>query len=165
MSIITNKFKTSNVTDFKQDFIDSDYYVFVSSTQITQTNDSEYYINEFLENTLFGKKINPDEVFFMIDNNRWQSGLIYEKYDDKSDLSDKKFYAIVYPTDNSTGDYRVYKCLSNDHGANSFNPPNYDPDTDEQIYRMGDGYVWKFMYVISTVEYQKYSALQYFPIV
>ena len=165
MSIITNKFKTSNATDFKQDFIDSDYYVFVSSTQITQTNDSEYYANEFLENTLFGKKVNPDEVFFMIYNNRWQSGLIYDKYDDKADLSDKKFYTIVYPTDNSTGDYRVYKCLSNNHGAKSFNPPNYDVDTDDQIYRMGDGYVWKFMYAISTVEYQKYSALQYFPII
>jgi hypothetical protein len=164
MSIITNKFKTSNAATFKQDFIDSDYYIFVSSTQITQTNDSEYYVNEFLENTLFGKKVNPDEVFFMLNDYRWQSGLIFDMYDDKVDLSEKKFYTIVYPTDNSTGDYRVYKCLSNNHGAKSLNPPNYDADTDDQIYRMGDGYVWKFMYTISTVEYQKYSALQYFPI-
>lgn len=165
MSIITHKFKTTNTADFKQDFFDSDYYVFVSSTKISQTINSEKSVNEFLENTLFGKKVNPYEVFFMIDNNRWKYGSVYDQYDDTVDLSGKIFYITVYPSDNSTGDYRIYKCISNNHGAQSFNAPNYDPDADDQIYRTPDGYVWKYMYTISPIEFQKYAALQYVPII
>lgn len=165
MSIITHEFRTNNTSNFKQDFFDSDYYVFVSSTQVSPTINSETSVKTFLENTIFGKKVDPFEVFFMIDNNRWQYGLVYDQYDDQVDLSTKKFYAIIYPADNSTGDYRVYKCISNNQGAPSYNAPNYDADTDDQIYRMGDGYVWKYMYAISTTEFQKYSALRYIPII
>lgn len=165
MSIITHKFRTSNTNNFKEDFSTSDYYIFVSSTNVSQTENSEFSKNELLENTLFGKKVNSNEVFYVIDNNRWQLGTIYAQYDDKVDLSNKNFYVIVYPSDNNTGDYKVYKCLSNNHGAKSSNAPNYDPDTDDQIYRMSDGYVWKYMYSITTIEFQKYSALRYIPVI
>ena len=165
MSIITHKFRTSNANNFKEDFDLSDYYVFASSVNPSLTVNSEISANEFLENTLFGKKVDPNDVFFMIDNTRWQYETVYDQYDDKVDLLDKKFYAIVYPSDNSTGDYRVYKCLYNNHGAPSLNAPNYDPDTDDQIYRMGDGYIWKYMYSISEIEYQKYAALKYAPVI
>lgn len=165
MSIITHKFRTNNTENFKQDFVNSDYYVFVSSTNISTTNNSEKSINEFLENTLFGKKVDPQEVFFLIDNNRWRFGSIYDQYDDTVDLLEKKFYVTVYPDDNSTGDYRIYKCISNNHGAQSLNAPNYDPDTDDQIYRTPDGYIWKYMYAISTTEFQKYSAINYIPVI
>jgi hypothetical protein len=165
MSIITHKFRTNNTNDFKEDFDLSNYYVFVSSVNPSQTINSEFSTNEFLENTLFGKKVDPNDVFFVIDNNRWQLDTVYDQYDDKLDLLDKKFYAIVYPADNGTGDYRVYKCLYNNHGAPSLNAPNYDPFTDDQIYRMGDGYVWKYMYMITELEFQKYAALKYAPVI
>jgi hypothetical protein len=164
MSIITHKFRTNNTNDFKEDFNLSNYYIFVSSVNPSTTINSEFSKNEFLENTLFGKKVDPNEVFFMIDNNRWQYDTVYDQYDDKVDLVDKKFYAIVYPSDNSTGDYRVYKCLYNNHGAKSINAPNYDAFADDQIYRMGDGYVWKYMYSISELDFRKYAALRYFPV-
>jgi hypothetical protein len=164
MSTITHKFRTNNTNDFKEDFDLSNYYVFVSSVNPSTTINSEFSKNEFLENTLFGKKVDPNEVFFMIDNTRWQYDTVYDQYDDKVDLVDKKFYAIVYPSDNGTGDYRVYKCLYNNHGAKSVNAPNYNVDTDDQIYRMGDGYVWKHMYAISELDFRKYAALRYAPI-
>lgn len=164
MSIITHKFRTNNTNDFKEDFDLSNYYIFVSSVNPSTTINSEFSTNEFLENTLFGKKVDPNEVFFMIDNNRWQYDTVYDQYDDKIDLTDKKFYAIVYPSDNSTGDYRVYKCLYNNHGAKSINAPNYDEFADDQVYRMGDGYVWKYMYAISEIDFRKYAALRYAPV-
>jgi len=164
MSIITHKFRTNNTNDFKEDFDLSNYYIFVSSVNPSTTINSEFSKNEFLENTLFGKKVDPNEVFFMIDNTRWQYDTVYDQYDDKVDLVDKKFYAIVYPSDNATGDYRVYKCLYNNHGAKSVNAPNYDVDADDQIYRMGDGYVWKYMYAISELDFRKYAALRYAPV-
>jgi hypothetical protein len=165
MSIINSNFRTSSANFFKDDIINSDYYIFASSTKSTPGINSNFSTNEFLENTLFGKKIDPDNVFFMINNIRWQADQVYDQYDDKLDLTDKRYYVIVYPTDNDTGDYRVYKCLFNNYGSKSINAPNYDFDTDDQIYRMGDGYVWKFMYAITSVEFQKYTSSKYAPII
>jgi hypothetical protein len=162
---ITNKFRTYNTNFFKEDFSISDYYIFGSSTNKSNTLNSDFSVNEFLENTLFGKKVDPSDVFFMINNNRWQFGQIYDQYDDKVDLSEKTYYVIVYPSDNSTGDYRVFKCIFNNYGSESFNAPNYTPDTDDQIYRMGDGYIWKYMYAISTIEFQKYTSAGFAPII
>lgn len=165
MSTITSGYRTSNANYLVQDITDSDYYVFVSTTVFTSTVNSNFSSNDFLEKTLFGKKVNPSHTFFMIDNRRWLSGSVYDQYDDTVDMSDKAFYIIVYPTDNSTGDYRVFKCLFNNYDAQSINPPNYDPFADDQIYRMGDGYVWKHMYAITTDQFKKYSALRFSPII
>ena len=43
----------------------------------------------------------------------WQRGAVYDQYDDAIDLDGSKFYAVVGPNDNDTGDYRIYKCLNN----------------------------------------------------
>lgn len=165
MTIITNKYRTHNTDFFVQDIVDSNYYIFVSSTEISQSLNSEYSINDFLEKTLFGKKISAPDVFYLADNNRWRYGTVYDQYDDAVDLSTKTFYTVVYPSDNSTGDYRVFKCLFNNYGQPSYNAPNYENDVADQIYRLGDGYVWKYMYAISVIEFQKYSVLSYIPII
>lgn len=165
MTIITSKYRTCNADFFVESVASQNYYVFVSSTNISSSINSEFSTNEFLENTLFGKKVTSDNVFYMIDNNRWRYSAIYDQYDDTVDLSTKSFYVVVYPTDNSTGDYRVFKCLFNNYGSPSYNAPNYEVDIVDQIYRMGDGYVWKYMYAISTIQFQKYSALSFAPII
>jgi len=165
MSTITSGYRTNNANFLVQDITNSDYYLFVSTTVFTSTVNSNFSSNDFLEKTLFGKKVSPSNVFFMIENRRWLSGSVYDQYDDMVDMSTKSFYVIVYPTDNSTGDYRVFKCLSNNYGAQSTNPPNYDPFADDQIYRMGDGYVWKHMYAITTEQFKDYSALRFSPII
>lgn len=162
---ITSGYRTSNANYLVQDITDSDYYIFVSTTVFTSTVNSNFSSNDFLEKTLFGKKVNPSHTFFMIQNRRWLAGTVYDQYDDTVDMVDKAFYVIVYPTDNSTGDYRVFKCIFNNYGGQSINPPNYDPFADDQIYRMGDGYVWKHMYAITTEQFKKYSALRFSPII
>jgi hypothetical protein len=165
MSTITSGYRTSNANFLSQDITNSDYYIFVSTTVFTSTVNSDFSSNDFLEKTLFGKKINPSDTFFMIENRRWLSGTVYDQYDDMDDMTSKAFYIVVYPSDNSTGDYRVFKCLFNNYGAQSVNAPNYETDVDDQIYRLGDGYVWKYMYAITTDQFKKYSALNYAPII
>lgn len=164
-TVITSKYRTFNTDSLINDISINDYYLFASSIEDMSVVNSERSATDFLENTLFGKKIDPANIFFMVDDNRWQYGVVYDQYDDTIDLSDKKFYTVVYPTDNITGDYRVYKCLFNNHGSPSYNAPNYDAFADDQIYRMGDGYVWKFMYTITPIEFEKYSALNYVPVI
>lgn len=166
-SVISTKYRSTNADLFVEDIsnTNNDYYIFVSSTNASATINSEDSINEFLENTLFGKKVNTSDVYYMIEDNRWTLGTVYDQYDDRVDLTDKKFYTVVYPSNNTTGDYRVYKCLFNNYGAKSVNPPNYDEFEDDQIYRMGDGYIWKYMFAITPQQYDKYSALTYIPVI
>lgn len=165
MSTITSNYRTTNADSLIQDVANSNYYVFVSTTVFSSTVNSSFSSNDFLEKTLFGKKVVPSDTFLMIENRRWLYSQVYDQYDDMTDLSSKSFYVIVYPSDNSTGDYRVFKCIHNNYGAPSYNAPNYETDVDDQIYRMGDGYVWKYMYAITPTQFKKYSALRFAPII
>ena len=164
MTIITSKYRTDTTRRFVDDVYSNDYYLFISSvsnTTFSNTNDSKL---TFLEKTLFGKKILPENVFYMIKNHIWETGSVYEQYDDKQDISNKKYYAVVYPQNNETGDYKIYKCLFNNYGAPSTNPPNFNTSTPNQVYEMPDGYVWKYLYTISVSDFDKYNSRGYIPI-
>jgi hypothetical protein len=165
MSIITSKYRSDTARLFVDDVAFNDYYLFISSTANTTATNTEKSKKEFLEKTIFGKKIAPEEVFFMIRNYPWEIDTVYDQYDDAADMSNKKFYTVVYPVNNEAGDYRVYKCLFNNYGAKSTNPPNYSESIPNQIYRMADGYVWKFMYYVSELEFDTYNTRGYIPII
>ena len=169
MSTVTSSYRTNNVSKFIED-VNTDvsgnkYYIFGSSTTISRSGNNEISKREFLERTLFGKRITTDNLFYLIDNNRWISGKVFDQYDDTVDLSSKKFYTIVYPSDNLTGDYRIYKCLFNNYGSAVSDPPNYLDIDNDQVYRTADGYVWKYMYSITPIDFDKYRALSYVPII
>jgi hypothetical protein len=136
----------------------------VSSTTDTTVTNTRNSKNAFLEKTLFGKAVDTEEVFYMIRNYPWLRNTIYDQYDDTIDLSSKRYYVVVYPENNQTGDYRIYKCLFNNYGAQSINPPNYSASTPDQVYKMPDGYVWKFMYSLSELEFERYNTRGYIPI-
>tara|TARA_B110000259_G_scaffold183288_1_gene228326 strand:+ start:2661 stop:4310 length:1650 start_codon:yes stop_codon:yes gene_type:complete len=168
--ILTTKLKNDVTRMFYQDILDNEFYFAISSiatgelTRIDAVN-SLYSKNEFRENILFGKRVFPEDVKFMIKYYPWQKDSVYTQYDDKIDIESSNFYSIVGPTNNDSGDYRVYKCLSNNNGAESTAPPNYNPTTTQQIYRMPDGYVWKFMYYLTEQQFEAYNATGYVPLV
>jgi hypothetical protein len=165
MSIITSKYRSDTARRFVDDVTFNDYYLFVSSTANTTVLNTEKSKKEFLEKTLFGKKITSEEVFFMIKNYPWEIDTVYDQYDDNTDMTNKKFYTVVYPVNNEVGDYRIYKCLFNNYGAKSTTPPNYSALQQDQIYRLADGYVWKYMYNISELEFDAYNTRGYIPII
>jgi hypothetical protein len=167
MSIITNKLRTENAKKFISDFQDNEYFLFASSLNNvgTLTNNSDFSAKEFLEKTLFGKKILPTDVFPAIQIYRWQKNDVYTQYDDKADLSSKQFYIVVYPQDQGTGDYRIFKCLFNNYGSESLHAPNYGDNVPDQIYRTpDDGYVWKYMFSITNSDFERYNVLGFIPI-
>lgn len=171
--VITSKYRSELTRLFVEDVSFNDYYLFVSSTANTETPtptslqvfNSNNSKNEFLEKTIFGKKIDPEEVFFMIRNRPWSVNTVYSQYDDSTDISNLNYYAVVYPENNETGNYRIYKCLFNNYGSRSISPPNFNSDTPDQIYKMADGYVWKYMYEMSVLEFDKYNTQGYIPII
>ena len=141
-----------------------DYYMFVSSIGGITPADSASSQNEFLEKTLFAKRIAEKDINFMVKYYPWQRGVVYEEYDDITDLDSIKFYAVVGPNDNDTGDYRIYKCLNNNERADASSPPTFDAANLNQIYETADGYVWKYMYRLTTLQFEAYNALGYIPI-
>lgn len=171
--VVTSKYRSELTRLFVEDVAFNDYYLFVSSTannetstpsglEVFNTNRSK---NEFLEKTLFGKKIGSEDVLFMIKNRPWVANGVYAQYDDSIDISNLNYYVVVYPENNETGNYRIYKCLFNNYGSRSISPPNYNDDIPDQIYRMADGYIWKHLYSLSIVDFDKYNAQGYIPII
>lgn len=157
-NIITSKFRSDSVRFFLNDLENNDYFLFVSTADRATAVNSLFSTNDFLERTIFGKEINAEEDFFyIIKNYPWQSGLVYDQYDDIADLSDKKYYTVVYPEDNEEGEFRVYKCIFNNYGSVSLFPPNTNGNS-------GDNYVWQLMYTISELDFDKYNTLGYIPI-
>jgi hypothetical protein len=163
--MITNKYRSDFTKSFRDGFEDNEYYLFVSDTEESQVENTLFSTTRFLEKTIFGKRIDQSNVFFVIQNIIWQGGEVFDQYDDGVDLSRRNFYAVVYPSNNDTGDYRVFKCLFNNYDSPSIVPPNFDPNNPEQIYRMSDGYVWKHMFAVSELDFDRYIALGFFPII
>lgn len=163
--ILTTSFKSDTTRRFIESLDNDEYYLFVSSISTFDPDDTIFSKNEFLEKTLFAKKVLRDDIHFMIKYYPWQVGNTYVEYDDQRDLEGQNFYAVVGPNDNDTGDYRVYKCLRNNNGGNVSNPPNYDATVTDQIYETADGYVWKFLYAITALEFEAYASNGFIPIV
>ena len=166
--VLTSKLKSDTTRMFYADILDNDFYVFVSSvfqgTDRISATDSQGSKNQFLENTVFGKKVLGSDTKFMIKYHPWQKDQVYVQYDDQKDMTDEKFYSVVGPTNNDTGDYRVFKCLFNNNDGKSTAPPNWNPFTEGQIYRTADNYVWKFMYAITPSEFEAYNAVGFIPL-
>lgn len=162
-SIVTSKYRTDDAELFLNDVTSNDYYLFISTLDRNDVNNSEYYKNDFLEKTIFGKKINASNAFYMITNNRWQENTVYDQYDDRQDMTTKNFYVVIYPEIQGVGDYIVYKCLSNNYGTKSTVKPYHDDPL--KPFLTGDGYTWKYMYKISNDEFEKYFVSGYIPVI
>ena len=168
--VLSTTLKNDVTRMFYEDVLANEFYIMVASiatdelVRVDAVNSLKSK-NEFKEKMLFGKRVFPDDVKFMIKYYPWQKDAVYDQYDDTVDLENSRFYAVVGPTNNDSGDYRVYKCLSNNNGAESTTPPNYNPTTVNQIYRTPDGYVWKFMYYLTEPQFEAYNATGYIPLI
>jgi hypothetical protein len=85
-------------------------------------------------NMVSTKKVNISDVSFVVPDNQWASGEIFDMYDDVVDMSTKKFYAI--------SNNRIYKCLDNNGGVASVTRP-----TGTELFNIStsEGYIWKYM--------------------
>lgn len=147
-------------------FAVNNFFVFGSSLANSTTSiNSESSSRIFLEKTIFGKKVDPNDVKFLIRRTLWQSGTVYTQYDDTTDLEGANFFAIVDPGTES-GNFDVFKCLSNNYGVPSTEKPIYSEDLALQNYILytADGYVWKYMYSASSSEVSTYGTPNLFPV-
>jgi hypothetical protein len=107
-----------------------------------------------------GKKISGNDIRHVVPRFDWTANTVYAAYNDQADSktlkSDtSKFYVV-------TDDWNVYKCIANNYGANSTSKPtSISTTTDVQA---SDGYVWKYMYTVSSEEQLRFVTTDYIPV-
>lgn len=101
------------------------------------------------------KRITTADVTHAVPRHDWTSGTVYDQYDDQdTNLLDDDFYVM-------TEDYNVYKCLFNNSGAASTTKPT---GVSSSEFTTADGYIWKFMYTVTTAKALKFLTNDYIPV-
>lgn len=149
------------------------YYVFTArslpfdddNTPPTPQNDVMNIHYNLFDEMIFGKKVNTQDVKHMIRRVNWVSGTVYDRYDNtKDNLEDDNFFVVSGPS--TGGSYGVFKCLDNKGGLISNTAPSIDEtNAGDEYYETADGYVWKYMYKISSAEWNKFTTDDYIPVI
>jgi hypothetical protein len=103
------------------------------------------------------KNIISSNVSHVIPRYDWTINTVYGQYDDTSDditSNSPTFYVV-------TNSYNVYKCISNNGGGVSTTEPTGVSTSD---ITTADGYIWKFMYDISSSQLLKFFTTDWMPV-
>ena len=162
-STLSSKFPYRNakkVVEAIQDF-ESSFYIFYGRTQPWDDEENPPVPVDSLETEYAAwhdmtalKKADFQDVILGIRRIDWESGRVYDEYSDVVDLDTKDFY--VY-----TDDQKVYKCISNNNGAESTVKPTH---VTNEITAKTDGYKWKYMFTLSDSLVRKFFVPGFLPV-
>lgn len=165
-AIVTSKFRIHNAEQFKEAFDETSnsiMYLFLGkSTSFPDDNVPPTPVNstanvEFTpwRDMIGAKRIQASDVTHSIPRYDWTNGTVYDYYNDQdTNLLDDDFYVL-------TEDFNVYKCLWNNDGAASTTKPT---GTSTSQFTTADGYVWKYMYTVTTSQALKFLTNEYMPV-
>ena len=123
-------------------------------------NSSVTVFNDVWKNMIGAKLLTGNEVKHVIPRNTWAANTAYDAYDHcecSLNLFDSNTHFYVV-----TSSWNVYKCLDNNNAANSTVMPT-QIFTDKAIEEI-DGYVWKYMYTVSSEDQLRYTTPSYIPV-
>lgn len=166
-SIVTSKFRIHNAEQFVESFSEASnsviYLTIGKSTAFPDDNSPPTPVNSTanVEYTPWrdmyaAKRVTASDVTHAIPRYDWTSGTVYDQYDDQDTnlIENDDFYVM-------TDDYNVYKCLFNNGGSNSTTKPS---GTATGAFATADGYIWKYMYTVSTANALKFLTNDYIPV-
>ena len=165
-SIVTSKFRVHNAQQFVESFSEAAntiMYLFVGkNTAFADDNSPPTPVNstanvEFTpwRDMLGVKRVQTSDVTHAIPRYNWTTGTIYDFYDDQdTNLLEDDFYVL-------SDAYNVYKCLWNAGGAASTTQPTGVSTTP---FTTADGYIWKYMYTVTTANALKFLTNDYIPV-
>lgn len=167
--IVTRRFRHHNADQFYEAFTEaspSNLYLYIgrivpwSGSPPVPTDTVQDTTYEYWRSMLAAKKVQGNDITFTVPRYDWQTGTVYRQYDDQdvnlySDPASSNSFFI------RTSDYRVYKCLFNNKGAQSTVEPTSVSTTDLQV--TSDGYRWKYMYTIDTSSAFKFITNNFMP--
>lgn len=154
---------------FRNDFSTVDYYLAASDPTPEPfpwprpPDDDVRELQEFWRKMVFGKKIASNKVKTAIRRIDYQLDRLYDPYNDADpEITTKDYYAVV----NAGSYYHVWTVIENGAGANSTVAPDIaDVDPSGAPHRTSDGYVWKYMYSVTSQDEADFSTATVFPFV
>jgi hypothetical protein len=165
--VITPQAHTNAADRFVQaiDSANNLFYVFMSNhlpasdeQNVEPIVDSDHLYVDTYDNMLFGKQITSTDINLMTKKIVWESGTIYDAYNDETPHSDDlQFYVAAQDGTN----YNVYKCLYSPGTPSTVSPTGTDLDPVESPV---DGYIWKYMYTIIESDWAKFATTSYMPV-
>lgn len=164
--IITKNFRLHNTAQFKEQFSEAaatNIYLFVGRNRSWPDDNNPPTPTEVLDtveydiwnNMLAMKRVNASDVSYAAPRIDWTTGTVYAQYTATTVYSDVAQYYVV------TEDYNVYKCISNNLGAQSTVKPTGTLTT---VFSTADGYKWKFMFAVSAADAIKFLTTTYIPV-
>lgn len=164
-AIVTQNFRNNQVTSFLDYITDSENHIYAfignpiswdveESPPVPIDNDGSIFNYWDL---MYGiKKVNNTGIKKVIRRRNWNSGEVFDNYEtNMGPIPETNFYVM-------TSNFQVYKCIWNNNGA----PSTVEPTgtSNDNIISTGDGYIWSYMYTVSTVDAQTFLTPEYIPI-
>ena len=166
-SIVTSKFRVHNAQQFAESFSEASntiMYLFIGkNTAFPDDNNPPTPVNstaniEFTpwRDMYAAKRITTADVTHAVSRYDWTSGTVYDQYDDTDTnlIESDDFYVM-------NEDYNVYKCLFNAGATASTTKPT---GVSTSPFTTADGYIWKFMYTVTTAKALKFLTNDYIPV-
>ena len=166
-SIVTSKFRVHNAQQFSEAFSETSntiMYLFIGkNTSFPDDNSPPTPVNSTanVEYTPWrdmyaAKRITTADVTHAVPRYDWTSGTVYTFYDDADTnlIESDSFYVM-------TEDYNVYKCLWNAGATASTTKPT---GVSTSPFTAADGYIWKYMYTVTTAKALKFLTTDYIPV-
>jgi len=119
-------------------------------------------LNFLYKNALFAKRLSNAQAAFVARRIDWTSGTVYDSYSDV--ICNFSFDLDFYVMNSS---YEVFKCLDNNNGVASTSEPDVTLSTtslEEPYIETADGYKWKYLYTLSSLQRQKYLTNEWMPV-
>ena len=186
-ALVTNKFRIHNAKQFIEAFdevsftsgaavtdssglLNSNMYLFIGkvtgwSDDTSPPSPTDSVANTHYENwrdMIAAKKVTSTDISHAIPRKNWTNNTNYFAFTDNTNtLFSQDFYVM-------TGDYNVYKCLSNSEtnsaGTTASTSTTQPTGTGTSIISTADGYKWKFMYQIPASDALKFVTPNYIPV-
>jgi hypothetical protein len=169
-SVFSENLRIYNAQQFRQSVSDqgpTNIYLTIGRVQPwpndanpTQANSSVTVFNDIWKNMLGAKLITGNDTRHAVPRHDWTYGIVYDAYDHcecSIDLfnPNTRFFVV-------TSDWNVYKCLSNNNGLPSTEMPTQTV-TNTPVEE-SDGYIWKYMYTVSSEERLRFTTNLYIPV-
>lgn len=151
---------------YTQNILSNDFWLFCSHGSETQTpvsQNTDFDSIDILNRAVFGVEYNKEDISFMLPIIQWESGKVYTQYDDKKVLKNQPSYVVIEPEVES-GNYNIFKCISNNNGSPSEEKPEFNPSIKDGIYNLSDGYIWKFMSFTPFTLFRKFAVRGLLPV-
>ena len=166
-AVITDTLRRQIARDFFEQFQNNtaNYYVAIgksepwdSSENVPTPVNNPETIADFRDVMQSIKRVKSTSL--VVPRNNWSSGTIYSQYDDRAQGYPTQPYYVK--NENS----QVYVCL--EAGRNRLGvavPSVVEPTgSNNDSFRLSDGYVWKFLYTISAQKQEQFQSSNFMPV-